>query len=100
MGRTRSSQSEHDRVVRDLAKTLEEEGFHVEADVRGYRRPNTIGGFRPDVVARDGWTRRIIEVETPDSVNSARDLEQQRAFRQAARRSKHTTFRRIVTEEY
>ena len=98
MGRMRASQSKHDRVVRELANRLERQGFDVEADVSGFSRPGTIGGFRPDVVAKDGWTRKIIEVETPDSVNSARDVEQQRAFRQAARRSKHTTFRRVLTE--
>jgi len=57
----------------------------------------SLGGFRPDVVAKKGKQRKIVEVETPDSVDSARDQSQQRAFRNAARRSDKTTFKRVVT---
>lgn len=98
MARSKRSQSKHDGEVRRVARQLEKKDFNVEADVSGYARPDTIGGFRPDVVARKGRERKIIEVETPDSVDSARDSEQQQAFRQAARRSAKTTFRRTVTD--
>lgn len=98
MARSRRSQAEHDREVRAQARRLEEKGYEVEADVRGFPKPGTFGGFRPDIVARKGQERKIVEVETPDSVDSARDIGQQRAFRGVASRSKNTTFRRIVAE--
>ena len=55
-------------------------------------------GYRPDIVATNGKQKRIIEVETPDSVNSARDVKQQEAFRNAANRSDNATFRRTITD--
>ena len=70
----------------------------MKADVKGFAQPGTVGGYRPDVVATKGKQRRIIEVETTESVSSARDLAQQSAFRSAANRSKNTTFRREVVK--
>ena len=43
-----------------------------------------------------GSKRIIVEVETNDSVDSTRDLDQQVRFRQVARISDNTSFRRIV----
>lgn len=94
--RSKGSQSKHDAEVRRIAKEYKQKGYDVQADVGGYGRPDTIGGLRPDVVARKGVERKIVEVETSESRNTPRDLDQQRAFRQAANRSKNTTFRRIV----
>lgn len=96
--RPRRSQSKHDAEVRREAKKLKDQGYDVKADVRGYPQPDTIGGFRPDVVGKKGRERKIIEVETEESVDSARDLKQQKAFRDSAKRSKSTTFRRKVTD--
>ena len=96
--RSKGSQSKHDAEVNKLAKELAKKGYDVQADVRGYPQPGTLGGYRPDVVAKKGTERKIIEVETTESVNSARDVQQQKAFRQAARRSKNTTFRRVVVK--
>lgn len=92
------SQSKHDAEVSREAKKLENQGYDVKADIRGYPQPDTIGGFRPDVVGKKGKERKIIEVETPESVDSARDKKQQQAFRKSAKRSKSTTFRRTVTD--
>ena len=99
MARTKKSKTQHDAVVREIAKELKEKGFDVAADIKGFSTPDTIGGFRPDVIARKGKARKIVEVETPDSVGNARDKEQQRAFRAAAKRAKNTTFTRRVTKE-
>jgi len=99
MARTKKSQSKHDALVREIARELKKKGFDIAADVRGFPTPDTIGGSRPDVVARKGKARKIVEVETPDSVGSTRDAEQQRAFRAAAKRAKNTTFMRRVTKE-
>jgi peptidoglycan hydrolase-like protein with peptidoglycan-binding domain len=97
MLRSRKSQSKHDAKVRSIARKLENQGFNVRADIPGYLQPNTIRGFRPDVVGIKGRQRKIYEVETQDSVDSARDQKQQRAFRQAAEKSKNTTFKRTIT---
>ena len=83
---------------KNIAKDFEHKWFAVKADVKGYPSPDTIGGLRPDVVATKGKERKIVEVETPDSVDSARDEKQKKAFRNASRRSKNTTLRRVVTD--
>lgn len=97
MGRTKQSQSKHDRAVQRAADSYSRQGFDVTADIKGYQQPKTIGGYRPDVVAKRGRERIIVEVETPDSVDSARDQNQQKAFRRAAQRSKYTSYKRTVT---
>ncbi len=96
--RGKRSQSKHDAEVRRIAKELKDKGYEVQADIRGYGKPDTIGGLRPDVIARKGVERKIVEVETSESRNTPRDLKQQRAFRQAANRSKNTTFRRVIVK--
>ena len=98
MARSKRSQVKHNAEVRKIANQLQGQGFKVKADVPGFPKPDTIGGYRPDAVGTKGKQRKIFEVETPDSVNSARDQKQQQAFRQAANRSKNTTFKRTTTE--
>ena len=97
-GRGQSSQSKHDRKVRETAKDYEARGYNVSADVAGYPQPPTIGGYRPDVVAKKGGQETIVEVETPDSVNSPRDVAQQGAFQRAARRNEKRHYKRIITK--
>jgi len=97
-GRGKASQSKHDRMVEKIAQDYEAKGYDVSADVEGYPQPPTLGGYRPDVVASKGGQETIVEVETPDSVNSLRDTAQQGAFRRAARRSDTRHYRRIVTK--
>lgn len=98
MSRSKRSRSKHDAKVREIAKKLEKQGFGVQADIPGYPTPDTIGGYRPDIVGTKGKERKIHEVETPDSLNSARDQKQQQAFKQSANRRKNTTFKRTVTD--
>ena len=98
MSRSKRSQSKHDAHVRKIARRLERQGYDVQADVTGFPQPNAIGGYRPDVIAKKPGERKVIEVETPDSVGSARDEGQRKAFRQAADRSNKTMFRREVTD--
>jgi hypothetical protein len=96
MARSKNSQSKHDAKVRQVARQFAGQGYKVDADVSGFPQPDTVRRFRPDVVAHKGRERKIVEVETRDSVDSARDQKQQRAFRQAAQQSKNTTFSRRV----
>jgi len=97
MSQSRKNQTKHDAKVRSIARKLDRQGFDVKADIRGYEQPNTIRKFRPDVVGTKGRQRKIHEVETRDSVDSARDQKQQNAFKQAAKQSKDTTFKRTIT---
>lgn len=96
--RSNRSKSKHDAEVRRTANQLLKQGFDVKADLKGFSQPQTFAGYRPDVVATKGLQRRIIEVETKDSVNSTRDIKQQQAFKQVASRAKNTKFIRKVTE--
>ena len=96
--RNKTSQSKHDTEVRKIAQDFKNKGYEVKADVKGFSQPGTVGGYRPDVVATKGKQRKIIEVETTESVSSTRDRAQQAAFRSAASRSKNTTFRRTVVK--
>jgi len=98
MARGRSSQSKHDKKVKEIASDYAQKGFDVKADVKGFSRPVTIGGFRPDVVATKGKLKTIIEVETPDSIDSARDTMQKSAFSKASSKSKNTSFKRFIAE--
>lgn len=96
--RSKTSQSKHDAEVRRIASGLKKKGYEVKADVKGFGQPKTVGGYRPDVVATKGKERKIVEVETSESVSSTRDRAQQAAFRSAVKRAKNTTFHRTVVK--
>ena len=96
--RSMTSQSKHDSAVRRIARDLKTKGYDVRADVTGFSQPRTFGGYKPDVVATKGKYRKIIEVETTESVASARDIAQQSAFRRVANRSQNTVFRRDIVK--
>ena len=96
MPRNSTSQTKHDRMVRSEANKLEDQGFKVKADIADYPKPDTIRGYRPDVVGRKGSERKIIEVETPESLQ--RDKRQQATFRRHAGQKPNTTFEVRKTE--
>jgi hypothetical protein len=96
--RSMTSQTKHDRAVRRIARGLKAQGYEVRADVTGFSQPGTLGGYKPDVVAKKGTHRKIIEVETTESVSGARDIAQQSAFRRIADRSQNTIFRRDIVK--
>ena len=99
MARSKGPQSKHDAEVARIAKRHEQQGFKVKADILGFQKPDTIGGYRPDVVATKPGQRKIFEVETPDSADGTRAQGQKQAFKAAAERSKKTTFNRKVTRK-
>ena len=96
--RSMTSQSKHDSAVRRIARDLKAKGYDVRADVTGFFQPRTFGGYKPDVVATKGKYRKIIEVETTESVAGARDIAQQSAFSRVANRSQNTVFRRDIVK--
>jgi hypothetical protein len=91
--RSKKSKSAHDRKVRSEANKLRKAGWNVKADLPGFERPKPIGkyGFIPDIEATKRGGRRIIEVETLDSLKA--DREQHSAFRRSAAQRKNTSFR-------
>ena len=97
MARSKKSQTNHDAKVRQIANQLGKQGYDIQADVSGFPKPGTIGGLRPDVIAKKPGERKIIEVETPDSLKDSHAEKQRRAFKDAADRSKKTKFSRRIT---
>lgn len=58
------SVSEHDRAVRHYAMRMLADGYDVQARVEGwFQEPETIGGYRPDIVARKDDHFIIIEIK-------------------------------------
>jgi len=56
--------TEHDRAVRHYAIKMLASGYDVRARVEGwFQEPDTIGGYRPDIVARKGTTFVIVEIK-------------------------------------
>jgi len=96
MVRSRAFQTRHDRQVQIEANRYSRSGYEVWADIPSWSQPDTIGGYRPDVIAVKDSNVTVIEVETEDSVNSARDIAQQQAFRAWTSRKSTRHFRRIV----
>ena len=82
--------------MREVARTLEKQGYKVRADVRGRDKPKTIGSKRPDIEATRNGRRLIVEVETPASL--AKDKEQLKTFARHAGQKADTTLRVVVTK--
>ena len=96
IARKSAPQSTHDRKVREIARTLEKQGYKVRADVRGREMPEAIGSARPDIEATRDGRRLIVEVETPGSLT--KDIEQVKAFARHAAQKADTTLRLVITK--
>ena len=90
--RSPKKQSEHDRKVRQSANRLKREGWEVQADLPGHDQPDPIGKDKriPDIVATKAGAKRIVEVETAESMET--DKKQQETFRRSAAQQKRTRF--------
>ena len=83
--RTKEGQKVHDQKVLERAKALQKQGYKVRADIPGFRQPDSIGGFRPDIQASKGGSTKLIEeVETLSSL--PKDRAQQEAFEKHAKK--------------
>ena len=82
MSRSKRGQAEHDREVRKVANEYLEKGYKVLADLPNWEQPDTIKGVRPDLSVKKKGHETLIEVETPESVESARDEKQKKIFKQ------------------
>lgn len=98
MSRQKKNQSTHDNRVRVLANRLEDQGWEVQADLPNFDQPDPIGKDEriPDILATQGNQTKIIEVETPSTINSHKD--QHSTFRRSAAQRKNAEFELIVTQ--
>ena len=96
--RSASKQTKHDTMVNQLAKQLRRQGYNVKADLPGYPRPTPIGKDkkRPDIEATKGTKRKIIEVETSETIE--RDKKQHTTFRRSVAQKSNTSFEIEVVE--
>jgi hypothetical protein len=99
MSRPKRGQAEHDREVRRVANEYLGKRYKVLADLPNWEQPDTIRGLRPDLNVKKKGHETLIEIETPESVESARDEKQKKTFKQWSKKSEHRHFRRIITEE-
>lgn len=92
MKRSSIRQSSHDQKVRQIERKLTSQGWNVRADLPGHNKPTPIGKGKkvPDIEATKRGHRKIIEVETPDTVE--KDRKQQATFRRHAGQKPNTTF--------
>lgn len=99
MARSKISQSKHNTTVKKLAKQYQQKGYDVKADIEGWKKPDTIRGVIPDIIAEKSGHKTVVEVETKDSIDSKRDLQQQTTFKSWSKESDTKHYKRIVTEE-
>lgn len=98
MGRRHTkNQSTHDNRVRSEAGKLRKQGYRVQADLPGHDKPEPIGKDEhiPDIIATKHGTKKIIEVETPETIDA--DKKQHEAFKRSAAQKQRTTFKMLVT---
>ena len=88
--RSSLNQSKHNRKIKSLARKYERAGWTVEADIPGYDRPDRIGKYIPDILARKRGAEKIIEVETPRTLLT--DKRQHESFTRSAGRKRRRTF--------
>ncbi|MFW6132213.1 MAG: hypothetical protein ACOC5F_06425 [Candidatus Aminicenantaceae bacterium] len=90
--RSPRKQSEHNSKVRNIARKLKREGWHVQADISGFDKPDPIGNKNmiPDITAQKRGAKKIIEVETPETME--KDKKQHETFKRSAGQQKRTKF--------
>ncbi len=90
--RTKKGQIKHDEGVFKSATWYKNRGFKTFADLPGWEKPKSIGGFIPDLIARKGKREIVVEIETKNTANI--DMEQQEAFENYTKKSNNKTFRK------
>lgn len=88
--RTKTGQKQHDLEVLRWAEQKKKEGFSVEADLPKWPRPSKVEGNIPDAFASKGRIKKILEVETPDTLKS--DKQQRSGFRKWSATSENKSF--------
>ena len=90
--RSSFDQNKHNAKVKQIAERLRRKSWDVKADIGGFEQPAPIGknGKIPDIVAKKRGAKKIIEVETPETVG--KDKEQHETFRRSAAQQPRTSF--------
>jgi hypothetical protein len=97
--RSAQEQNKHDEEVRKIAREYKRKGYRVWADdIKGFSDPESVHGRVPDVVARRDGHITLVEVETPNSVDTKRDREQRSRFKSWTSRKTNRHFRRVIAE--
>lgn len=99
MARSKKSQSAHNSTVKNLQSNTDKKVIRSKPDIEGWKKPDTIKGVRPDIIAEKKGHKTVVEVETQDSVQTKRDIQQQRVFKNWSKNSNTKHYKRIVTEE-
>lgn len=89
----------HDQAVKKLASQLKKDGWEVRADLPSRKQPNPIGkdGRIPDIQATKLGRTKLIEVETPSTVNSHK--EQASTFRRSAAQKNNASFNLVIADD-
>ena len=89
----------HNQAVRKLASQLKNEGWQVKVDLPKRKQPDPIGkdGRIPDIQATKRGRTKLVEVETPSTVNSHK--QQASTFRRSAAQKKNTSFDLVIADD-
>jgi hypothetical protein len=91
MSRDRKRQADHDKRVRKVAIAYLKKGYKILADLPNWEQPDTIKGVRPGLSVRRKGHENLIEIETPESIESARNEKQKKVSNGPG---SHTSFHR------
>ncbi len=96
MPKRKSGSSTHDRKVRELAKKDMKEKWKLKAHIGGFEQPTPVGSNKriPDLELTKGGKTKLIEVDTPNTVNP----EKLKSFRRSAGQKKNTDFEHVITK--
>ena len=89
--RSKQQKSKHDKALQSSANYYQNQGYKVDAALKGYNQPKTINGKRPDLIAKKQGKEIILEVETKKTIQA--DRRQQQIFKNYANKSKNRQFR-------
>ena len=86
------------RKLRQVVRQLAEQGYEVQAEVRGRSMPSALepSGIVPDIVATKDGQILIVEVETPGGVTKNRN--RLKALAALAERQDNVRLRLVVTK--
>ena len=64
---SKKEEKNHDACVLEIAQALKKDKWEVNANLEGWKKPEKVGPYVPDVVAKkQGCLTRICEVATPE----------------------------------
>lgn len=92
--KTKTGQRKHDNAVLRSAVWYKNHGYKVKADLPGWKKPKTISGFIPDLIAKKGKKEIVKEIETKDT--NRKHKKQHEAFKEYASRKRNRKFKKKI----